>query len=119
LFDGSRWLTIVSSRSRGAGVWIVEFDGVTDRSAAEALTGRSLHADPIDDPDAVWVHDLIGSVVVELDGTERGRCVAVLGNPAHDLLELDSGALVPAVFVVGCVDGVTTIDPPDGLFGLG
>jgi hypothetical protein len=29
---------------------------------------------------------------------------------------LDSGALVPMAFVISCVDGVTTIDPPDGLF---
>lgn len=99
-------------------MWIVEFDGVTDRTAAEALTGRDMFAEPIDDPDAVWVRDLIGSIVVERDGTERGRCVAVIANPAHDLLELDSGALVPAVFVVESVGGVTTIDPPDGLFDL-
>ena len=52
--------------------------------------------------------------VVELDGTERGRCVAVIDNPAADLLELDSGALVPVTFVVGFDDGVVTIDPPEG-----
>jgi 16S rRNA processing protein RimM len=78
--------------------------------------GSTLRADAVDDPDAVWVHDLIGSVVREADGTERGRVVSVLANPAHDQLVLDSGALVPSVFVVSCVDGVTVIDPPDGLF---
>ena len=49
-------------------------------------------------------------------GTERGRVVAVVANPAHDLLELDSGALVPVVFVRSCEDGVTVVDAPDGLF---
>ncbi len=44
--------------------------------------------------------------------------MAVQANPAHDLLVLDAGALVPVVFVVSCVDGGTLveIDPPDGLF---
>ena len=46
----------------------------------------------------------------------------MLANPASDLLELDSGALVPLTFVVGGIedgpDGgrVVRIDPPDGLF---
>ena len=75
-----------------------------------------MYAEPIDDPDALWVHHLVGAAVVELDGTERGRCVAVIDNPAADLLELDSGALVPVTFVVGFDDGVVTIDPPEGLF---
>jgi hypothetical protein len=42
--------------------------------------------------------------------------VAVIDNPAHALLELDSGALVPVTFVVDNADGVITIDPPEGLF---
>ena len=96
--------------------WLVNFEGVTDRSGAEALTGTELLAEPIVDPDAVWVHDLIGSRVIERDGTERGRCVGVIANPAHDILELDTGGLVPSVFVVSCIAGVTTIDPPAGLF---
>ena len=112
--DG-RFLTVNSSRPH-QGRYLVTFDGVTDRAGADALVGSALRADAVDDPDAVWVHDLIGSVVREADGTERGRVVSVLANPAHDQLVLDSGALVPSVFVVSCVDGVTVIDPPDGLF---
>lgn len=96
--------------------WLVSFEGISDRTAAEALTNLEIEAPPIDDPDAVWVHELIGSRVVEVNGTDRGRCVGVLANPAHDILELDSGALVPSIFVLSCVDGVTTIDPPAGLF---
>ncbi|MGD9704011.1 MAG: ribosome maturation factor RimM [Acidimicrobiia bacterium] len=110
-------LEVLASRPSN-GRWLVTFDGVTDRTHAERLTGVLLFAAPIHDPDALWVHELIGSSVVEVDGTDRGRCVSVLANPAHDLLELDSGALVPVTFVVSCVDGVTTIDVPDGLFDL-
>jgi 16S rRNA processing protein RimM len=48
-------------------------------------------------------------------------CIAVLKNPANDLLELESGALVPVLFVESVVPDdiggfVVTIDPPDGLF---
>jgi 16S rRNA processing protein RimM len=75
-----------------------------------------VYAEPLDDPDALWVHELIGAEVVEVSGRARGICVAVVANPAADLLELDSGALVPVVFVTGRDDGTIVIDPPEGLF---
>jgi 16S rRNA processing protein RimM len=115
LHTDDRLVTVLSSQPY-QGRYLVAFDGVNDRAGADALVGASLRADPVDDPDAVWVHDLIGSVVRDIDGTERGRVVSVLANPAHDQLVLDSGALVPSVFVVSCAAGVTVIDPPDGLF---
>jgi 16S rRNA processing protein RimM len=94
----------------------VAFAGVHGREAAEALTGTILRAEPIVDEDEIYVHQIIGTRVVERDGTSRGIVESVQANPAHDLLVLDSGSLVPMVFVVSCVDGVTTIDPPAGLF---
>ena len=114
---GERWLTVTSS-SRSNDRWRVHFEGVDDRNAAEALTRVVLSAEPIVDPEALWIHELIGAEVVELDGTRRGRCIAVIDNPAADLLELESGALVPASFVVTVADRVITIDPPAGLFEL-
>ena len=108
-------LTVVSSRPH-QGRHLVTFEGVGDRTEAEALVGRILRTETVADPDALWVHDLVGSVVREVGGAERGRVVEVQANPAHDLLVLENGALVPAVFVVSCTDGVTLIDPPEGLF---
>jgi 16S rRNA processing protein RimM len=108
-------LQVERSKSQGTR-WIVHFRGVDDRTAAERLVSATLHAEPIEDPDELWAHELIGARVVEVDGTERGTCVAVVANPASDLLELDSGALVPVVFVQSQHDGTITIDPPDGLF---
>jgi 16S rRNA processing protein RimM len=64
----------------------------------------------------MWVHEMVGAEVVETTGVSRGRCTAVIANPAHDIIELDTGALVPVTFVVGMTDGVITIDPPEGLF---
>ena len=114
---GERWLTVTAA-SRANDRWRVHFEGVDDRSAAEALARVVLAAEPIEDPDTLWVHQLIGAEVVEVVGTSRGRCVAVIDNPAADLLELESGALVPASFVVSFADGIITIDPPEGLFEL-
>ncbi|HEY5663569.1 MAG TPA: ribosome maturation factor RimM [Ilumatobacter sp.] len=121
LWARNRWLTITES-SPSNRRWRVHFEGVDDRTAAEALTGVLVSAEPIDDPDALWVHELIGSDVVETNGIHRGRCVSVIENPAADLLELDSGALVPVTFVTAIERSgpgrLITIDPPDGLFEL-
>jgi len=98
------------------GRWIVHLAGVDDRAAAEALRGTVLRAEPLEDPDALWVHDLIGAEVVDSEGTRRGRVVSVVANPASDLLELEDGALVPARFVTGHGDGVVRVETPQGLF---
>ena len=119
LWGGGRWLTIVTSAPSGKR-WRVHFEGIDRRDHAEALTGTLLFAEPLVDADTIWVHDLIGARVVETSGIERGVCVAVVENPASDLIELDNGALVPVVFVTSLEadPAVVTIDPPDGLFDL-
>ena len=43
---------------------------------------------------------------------------SVIDNPAHPIMELDSGALVPTPFITSRDAGVVTIDPPEGLFDL-
>lgn len=112
-------LTVATSRRHGDR-WLVRFVGHDDRSAAEALRGLALLAEPLDDPDELWVHELVGCRVQSADGLDRGVVTAVQDNPAADLLVLDSGSLVPVVFVVdGPSDGVVFVDVPDGLFDLG
>ena len=111
-------LEVESSKLLPNGRWVVKFTLFPDRTAVEGWNGVALHAAPIDDADALWFHDLIGSKVVESDGTDRGTCARVLTNPASDILELDSGHLVPTTFVMSHVDGVITVDVPDGLFEL-
>ena len=44
--------------------------------------------------------------------------MAVEANPAHDLLVLEGGALVPVVFVVDRRDGTVVVDVPEGLLDL-
>jgi 16S rRNA processing protein RimM len=111
------WLTVVAA-TRHQDRWLVTFEEIGDRLAAQRYTNTPIFAEPLDDPAELWVHELIGAPVVEVDGTPRGVCVAVVDNPAADLLELDSGALVPVVFVVEHDAQRIVIDPPAGLFEL-
>lgn len=98
--------------------WLVQFHGVENRTQAEELRGLTLRAEPLDIPDALWVHELIGSVVKEVSGVERGTVKTVVANPASDLLELDTGHLVPLTFVIEFTEGIILVDVPDGLFEL-
>jgi 16S rRNA processing protein RimM len=118
LIAGDETLVVETSRVASNGRRVVKFAQIPDRTAAESYANRVLRGRPLEDPDALWVHELIGARVVEVDGTERGVCVSVLANPAADLLELDSGALVPSNFVVSNADGVIVVDAPEGLFDL-
>lgn len=112
-------VTIAASRPH-QGTFLVRFDGVEDRTAAERLRGRVLTAEPPGAaPDGeVWVHEVIGAEVRDRSGRVLGRVAAVEANPAHDLLVLTGGALVPMVFVVDQEPGAITVDVPDGLLDL-
>ena len=116
VYAGERALVVESGRPH-QGRFIVHFAGVDSREGAEELRGALLSAEPLRDAGdgELWVHELIGSRVVDRDGVDLGRVVAVEANPAHDLLVLDDGGLVPVVFVVRQEPGVVTVDPPAGL----
>jgi len=98
--------------------WLVRFVGVTTREGAGKLTGAVLRAEPQPGAGGLWVHELIGSRVVDIAGQDRGTVVSVEANPASDLLVLDTGALVPLRFVVAHADGNVTVEVPEGLFEL-
>ncbi len=119
LFVGDRTLRIVSSRPH-QDRWLVRFEGIDDRDSAEALRNLVLVGDALPEmpEDQLWVHELIGAEVRDRTGHELGHVVAVEANPAHDLLVLENGALVPMVFVVSNEAGTVVIDPPEGLFDL-
>jgi len=115
-----RTLTIETSRPHQHR-WVVTFAGVRSREQADELHGHLLYAEPLDDddPDTLWVHELLGQEVVEIvAGVERshGRVASVIDNPASDILELDNGGLVPLRFVVDhATPGRLVIEPPRGL----
>ncbi len=110
-------LTVTTSRRHGD-KWLVRFTQVADRSAAESLAGCMLWAEPIANSNELWVHELIGCIVIDQRGTEHGKVLAVQKNPASDLLELADGHLVPLTFVVTHTPGQITVDVPDGLFEI-
>ena len=96
--------------------FLVHFKGINGREAAEGARGLALSAEPIEDDDVVWAHDVIGAVVVDQHGIEHGPVVAMEANPASDLLVLDGGGLVPVRFVLEVDPGErVTVDVPDGL----
>lgn len=96
---------------------LVQFEGVNTREQAELLRDFVLRAEPVDDadPDALWVHQLVGSEVRDADGLPLGTVKAVQDNPASDLLVLDNGGLIPCRFVVSRGEGLVTVDIPEGL----
>ncbi len=116
--DGRHFEVARSSSHKGR--FIVRLEGVHTVEAAEALRDTVLLAPPLEDPDALWIHELIGSAVVDAAGTSLGTVVSVQANPASDLLVLEGGALIPLRFVVGNEPGVrVTVDIPEGLLELG
>ena len=110
-----RVLTVRAARAF-QGRYLVEFEGVHTREAADELRDAILFAPAIEDPDALFVHELVGSQLYEVDGTPRGTVVAVQANPASDLLVMDDGNLVPLRFLVGREPGRLVVEAPAGLF---
>ncbi len=113
-------LRVVSSRPFGEQRFLVQFEGVHDRAAADGLRGVDLEAEPVDVPGTLWVHELVGATVRDAAGTELGRIGAVEANPASDLLVLESGGLIPVRFVTGHDAAARTVDVdiPEGLLDL-
>jgi 16S rRNA processing protein RimM len=127
-------LTVVGSRYQGARL-VVAFEGVPDRTAAEALRGTLLLVDaatlpPPDDPDVFLDGQLVGLRAELDDETPVGAVVEVLHLPQGDVLvvrrdgETDRArevlvpfvaAMVPVVDVAG---GRVVLTPPDGLLDL-
>lgn len=111
------WLTVQASRVH-QGRMLLRFEGFTDRSGVERLSGKTVYAVPIEEADVLWVHKLIGSRLIDSDGIDRGAVVDVIDNPASDLMRTEEGALVPLVFVTSFdADAkIVVVDVPDGLF---
>ena len=111
-------------------VYLLGFDGVADRTAAEGLRNTRLllaDEDEAEEEDAWREEDLLGLKVVLTDGTEIGEVSALHTREVQDLLEVrrtdGRELLVPFVEeIVPEVDeesGTVTIDPPTGLLELG
>lgn len=98
--------------------YLVTFDGIADRTAAEDVRGLVLRATPQPqlEPDVLWVHELIGKRCVEASGVDRGEIVGVLGNPGGDLLELDTQLLVNLRWITTQTEETVVVEVPEGFF---
>ena len=110
----------VATSRRHQNRWLVRFEGIDDRNAAEALRGVVVTGDALESlpENEVWVHELIGATVTDRAGADLGTVVAVEANPAHDILVTEEGVLIPIVFVVEQGDGRVVVDLPEGLLQL-
>lgn len=114
LADGRR-LRVAAARPH-QGRYLVRFEGVASREAAEVLRGQRLQGWSRQAPGVLWVHELVGAEVRSVTGRLLGRVESVEPNPASDLLVLEDGGLVPLTFVVDHVPGTSvTVDLPEGL----
>lgn len=136
--DGGPSLVVAGSRWH-SGRMLVRFDGVADRTAAEALRGvvLTIDSDRAGDPSAGvetddadgdywWDRDLVGLRALTTDGRLVGEVTDVVHTPAGELLAIGRPGggehLVPFVRdIVPTVDpagGRLVIDPPSGLLDL-
>ncbi len=120
-------LTVAQGRVH-SGRLLLHFDGVDDRTAAEALHHTLLLADvdpaerPPDD-DEFYDHQLVGLDVVTVHGDSVGEVAEVLHLPGHDVLSVrrPGRTEVLVTFVAAIVPTVDlaanrlVVDPPPGL----
>ena len=89
--DDGRWLQL-TVKAAAKHLLICEADGITDRSAAEALRGQTLSVNRDTLPelaqDEHYHADLIGLAVQRDDGTELGRVVGLHNFGAGEILEV-------------------------------
>ncbi|MGW4388810.1 ribosome maturation factor RimM [Streptomyces sp. NBC_00063] len=120
-------LTIETGRVH-SGRLLLRFEGVRDRTAAEALRNTLLIAevDPEElpeDEDEFYDHQLMDLDVVTTDGVEVGRITEISHLPSQDLfiVERPDGSEVMIPFVEEIVTEIdleeqrAIIDPPPGL----
>ena len=120
-------LTVAAGKVH-SGRLLLRFEGVADRTAAEALRGTMLIAevDPSvqpEDPEEYYDHQLEGLEVATVAGEVVGEVAEMLHLPGHDLVAVrrpdGSEVLVPFVAeIVPTVDLEAqrmVIDPPPGL----
>ena len=97
--DGEPAEIVVSKRSRGRPV--IRLDREAPRGAELAVPREEL---PPAGEDEYYEFELVGLAVMEEGGRSLGSVTAVIPGPANDVLELDSGLLLP--LVGACIEQV-------------
>jgi 16S rRNA processing protein RimM len=96
--------------------FIADLQDVRDRNQAEALTGTDLFIDrahlPAPAEGEFYLADLAGKPV-SAAGQMLGTVAGIQNYGAGDLLELDTGELIPVAFIA-TVDDAVSVDLPEG-----
>jgi 16S rRNA processing protein RimM len=126
LAPGGREMRILRATPFKGGL-IVAFEGIDDRTAAEAWRGRTFLVpdDEIEPPsdDEIFIHDLVGMRVVHATGDEIGEVAEVFELPQGLVFEVRRVDAKPVLLpfneqTVTNVDSETrviTVDPLEGL----
>jgi 16S rRNA processing protein RimM len=119
LFVGGVERRLIAARDGGK-TSVARFEGVSDRTAAEALRGSLVEIDrealpPLEEGE-YYHSDLIGSPCFGPDGAELGKVSAIENFGAGDLLEVElvdgRKSLIPFTpRVADLEDGRITLDP--------
>ena len=122
LYVGGVERRLLSVRDSGKTA-VARFDGIADRSVAEALRGSLVEVDRVELPpleDGEYYHaDLIGLPCTDHQGQDRGRVVAVENYGAGDLLEIElrdgKRSLIPFKAGIADLDGDKIVLDPEFL----
>src|SRR2546423_11938582 len=85
---------VVEAKRVGGGRLAIRLDRRVERGT-ELEVDRSELPEP--DDDTYYIFQLVGLTVVEDGGRDLGRVKDLLEDPANDVLELDSGLVLPMV----------------------
>ncbi len=125
----ARRFVLENAREQGRDMLVVSVEGVTDREAAQRLTGTELYLPraslPAPEEDEFYLADLIGLNVEDEAGAALGQVIALRNFGAGDILEVlpkDGGesqiypftkALAPIVDVAGGRIVVVVTESPE------
>lgn len=115
-------MTIERAEPSGKGLWLVKFEGIEDRTAAEKLKGGEMFIRDEDLPPLpegqYYVHQVIGLQVRTVDGRDLGPVTDVLQTGANDVYVTAAGLLPATDEVIKEVDlqaGTMRVDPLPGM----
>lgn len=119
---GEQLLTVTRAELARHGLWLVRFEGIDDRTAAEKLQGAELFIRDEDLPPLpegrYYIHQIVGLQVRTVDGRELGPVTDVLQTGANDVYETPAGLLPVTAEVIKHIDleaGTMLVDPLPGM----
>lgn len=119
---GEQLMRIVRAEPARQNLWLVKFEGIEDRTAAEKLRGAELFVTDEELPPLpegrYYIHQIVGLKVRTVDGRDLGPVTEVLHTGANDVYATEAGLLPATDEVVKEIDleaGTMLVDPLPGM----